>query len=651
MLYSNIGTPQRPWYLFINEEMAEVAYALHRQLSEIVNRQFAYLTQRIDKTQNDVNALSSELHSVPALDMIQRAFAEHEEMKKTLSKFYLAVGSEMETIHQEYRKFLLVSETLKADTQEAKTATANLEQAMNTFQNMSNPTAEEFVEAVDDVEHYVIANHSTYFPRQIDDNGQTVIDVTNPDISLKPISDTASRYIDFGKTRIYNDGSIGSTNNKVTIRGTISADKIETDAGDGVNIENLKAYSITGIDDSGVHMNRIAPLDENGIVIGETGSTILLHGDTTIDNLTANDFTISNATISNGLDVSGNTNLSTLTVSSITSLNGSTTIGTNIEGNTTTINSPAAVINSETIVNGNLAIQNIDINGNVINLNDNDGATAINGDFTHNGTLVNNGNVNVNGDAKFGDADAGSISNVNVNGDFAVNGMVTLGSNTEGNETIINSPTTTMNNLQAASISASAISSASMTISNDIQCESITTNKVLLPRYSSTENASLQKVVVSNDSNTLIDTENKLLKDLTDLDNDNAIITYGFLKAIWRDAGAIVPPDSEVAADVLRLYHDIQQCLESSSLTELPDCSVSSWAALIASIGKIAAYMKENLMTSTPMSDDDKASLDNIITNASQETARTDIQTMNTIGRKYMIAKNPTNQSSIFIST
>lgn len=724
--------------------MAEVAYTLHRQLSEIVNRQYQYLIQRLDKTQQDVGSLQSVLTSIPSLDLIKRAFAEHEELKNALSKYYILVGTEMKTIHEDYQRFIELSQTMKDDIRNARVATQELENAIDDY-NALNPSASEFINAIDNYDEYALAYRTTFLPRQIDNNGQPVMSVSSPDISLvKSDEHGATRALEFGNMTIYNNGSLSSATDNITINGSITASEFKSDSPDGVTIDNLRVVMIRSKDDSGVRMNKIIPISNAmGLTIGKAGSNNYLLGDTTIENLIANDFAIRNIDVTGNLNVTGTTNLSTTNIGGASTLSGTTVIGSNVEGNTTTIQSPS------TTINGDLKIQNVDIYGNTIHLLDNEGNTTVTGNLTHNGNMThkqdvtvegnltakgtttlgnaedeNNvtyiqspktyitGTLNSTGDAILGNSEdennkvqiispltevsgvlkATNISDVaNLSATEATIGTlhITTGIDAPSLSTTFSSLTvtgeTTMNTATAKSIkienseatdnvfevkgnssiqnikdvesltvngssTLQAMSATNGTFSGNVDCESMTTKTANLPLYANpSSNEALKHVVISSDSSALINSEDMTLKDLTDAVNDEAIITYGFLKSIWSGGSGGPGPDAATASSVRILNADIHKCLESSSLTEIPDCSsVSSWTALLQSVKQIANVMEYSLMTSTPMSEEDVAILDDIQSNVDTDNVATAIQNLNNIGKKYMIAKNFSEQASIF---
>ena len=184
--------------------MTDVAYALHQQAVDIINRQTSYLAQHLQQVTNEVQAISVRLQSTPSLDIIDRAFRAHKELEDQIKRIYILVQTELETAHKEYQEFIQISKTLTQDTTEAKNAAKSLNDAIDDY-NALDPSPSELINALDE---YDITQKGLYLPRAVDDSGAMI---AGTQLNLIPkADDNTKRTLSFGATQIHNDGSMSN---------------------------------------------------------------------------------------------------------------------------------------------------------------------------------------------------------------------------------------------------------------------------------------------------------------------------------------------------------------------------------------------------------------------------------------------------------
>lgn len=236
--------------------MTDAAYVLHQQAVELINRQTNYLAQQYRQLANDVQSITIRLQSTPSLDMIERAFRAHKDLEEQIKRIYILVQTELDTAHKEYQQFIQISKTLNEDTTKANQAISDLEEALNDY-NALDPSAGELI---DNIEKYDISKKGTYLPRAVTDAGVTIESPSNADININLIpkaDDSSKRTLDFGETKIHNDGT---------------ADKLQ--------ITELTTTSIQAVD--------------NEIRLGDDSSTITVSGIMEISNLKIDEIELGN---------------------------------------------------------------------------------------------------------------------------------------------------------------------------------------------------------------------------------------------------------------------------------------------------------------------------------------------------------------------
>lgn len=200
---------------------------------------------------------------------------------------------------------------------------------------------------------------------------------------------------------------------------------------------------------------------------------------------------------------------------------------------------------------------------------------------------------------------------------------------------------------------------AGATFSGSVSAEqatisALTTSALSLPHNTTgTETSEIKRVLTSADyeanPSAFVDSTGSMI----DIDSsDDYIVTYGFLKRILDNysGGSI----NSIISAIYKLDKSINACLTKESTATFEDIpsSISDWIEIDEAIKTCARNMKL-LMTSDDV--DLTSALDRIASESAsytdKQSATAGIISLNTLGRKHMIASLASNQSSIFTSS